>query len=257
MPEANSVYDLPSVEALLRYMHASEGFPVNSTWLKAIKNGNFESWPGLTYNNAAKYCTNSVDTLKGHMVKSSQGVRSTNKKKNQKQNNQKKPSQETIQQQSDTADILLQQKTKEIHIWDQPISKLYTDDCVRFPIRSRSGNEYIMIAYNFDSKTILQSLFVNRKDKHRIRAYNSIMQKLVDRGHHVDIQILDNEVSTEFKKTMMKYWGATYQLVPPNAHRRNIAERAIRAFKAHFLEILAGVDPESPKFMWDNLLVKT
>ena len=100
-----------------------------------------------------------------------------------------------------------------------------------------------MIVYHFDSNTILQAPFVNRKYKHRIRAYNSIIQKQEDRGHHADVQILDNEVSTEFKKTMMKYWGATYQLVPPNAHRRNIAERAIRKFKAHFIEILAGVDP--------------
>ena len=55
----------------------------------------------------------------------------------------------------------------------------------------------------------------------------------------------------------MKDWGDTYQLVPPNVHRRNIAERAIRTFKAHFLEILAGVDPDFPKFMWDNLFVQT
>ena len=54
-PEANNVYDLPSVEAPVRYMHAAAGFPVRSTWLKAIKCGNFNSWPGLTYNNAAKY----------------------------------------------------------------------------------------------------------------------------------------------------------------------------------------------------------
>ena len=48
------------------------------------------------------------------------------------------------------------------------------------------------------------------------------MQKLADRGHHVDIQILDNEVSAEFKKTIKKDWGDTYQLVPPNVHRRKI-----------------------------------
>ena len=83
------------------------------------------------------------------------------------------------------------------------------------------------------------------------------MQKLADRGHHVDTQILDNEVSAEFKKTIKKDWGATYQLVPPNFHRINIAEIPIRTFKAHFLAILAGVDPYSPKYMWDNLLEQT
>ena len=100
-----------------------------------------------------------------------------------------------------------------------------------------------MIAYHCDSNTVLQAPFVNRKDKHRIRAYNSIMNKLTDRGHHVDIQILDNEVSADFNKTTQQDWGAKYQLVPPNVHRRNIVERDITTFKAHFLAILAGVDP--------------
>ena len=83
------------------------------------------------------------------------------------------------------------------------------------------------------------------------------MQKLADRGHHIDIQILDNEVSAEFKKTIQKYWGAKYQLVPPNVHIINTAERAIRTFKSHFLAVLAGVDPYFPKYMWDNLLTQT
>ena len=83
------------------------------------------------------------------------------------------------------------------------------------------------------------------------------MQSLANRGHHVDVQILDNKVSTDFTKTIVEYWCATYQLVPPNVHRINVAERAIRTFKAHFLAILAGVDPNLPKFMCDNLLVQT
>ena len=83
------------------------------------------------------------------------------------------------------------------------------------------------------------------------------MQKLADRGHHVDIQILGNEVSAEFKKTIKNDWGATYQLVLTNVNRRNIAERAIRTSKVHFLAILAGVDPELPKYMWDKPLVQT
>ena len=48
-----------------------------------------------------------------------------------------------------------------------------------------------MIAYHCDSKTIIQAPFFNRKDKQRIIEYNSIMQILADRGHHVDVQILD------------------------------------------------------------------
>ena len=62
------------------------------------------------------------------------------------------------------------------------------------------------------------------------------------------VQILDNEVSTDFKKTIVEKWCATYQLVPPNVHRRNVAERAIHTLKAHFLAMLAGVDTNSPKY---------
>ena len=83
------------------------------------------------------------------------------------------------------------------------------------------------------------------------------MQRLADRGHHVDVQILDNEVSTYLKRTIVEDWCATYQLVSPNVHRRNVAEIAIRTSKAHFLAVLAGVDPNFPKFMWDNRLVQT
>ena len=90
-------------------------------------------------------------------------------------------------------------KTNELHIWDEPIGKLYTDDLGRFPIRSSSGNEYIMIAYHCDLNTIVQSPFANRKIKHRIRACSSIMKRLADRGHKTDVQILDNKVSAEFK----------------------------------------------------------
>jgi len=37
-----STYDLPSVQALVIYFHASAGYPVRDAWLKAIKAGNYE-----------------------------------------------------------------------------------------------------------------------------------------------------------------------------------------------------------------------
>ena len=78
-------------------MHAAAGFSVKYTWLKAIKKGNCESWPGLTYTNEAKYCPHSVETLKVHMVQSLQGMRYTMKNKHQAKNNKKKPIQGTLE----------------------------------------------------------------------------------------------------------------------------------------------------------------
>ena len=70
-------YDLPSVEALVRYFHAAAGCPVRYTWLVAIKAGNYASWPGLTINNARKYCPSANKTILGHLVQGRQGVCST------------------------------------------------------------------------------------------------------------------------------------------------------------------------------------
>ena len=83
------------------------------------------------------------------------------------------------------------------------------------------------------------------------------MSHLADIGHQVDVQMLDNEVSADFKRTIMEYWCATYQLVPPNVHQINIAKRSICTFKAHFLSVMNGLDPTFPKFIWDNLFVQT
>ena len=45
--------------------------------------------------------------------------------------------------------------------------------------------------------------------------------------------------------------------MPPDVHRRNAAECAIRTFKANSLAILAGVDRVSPSSLWDTLLPQT
>ena len=79
-----SAYDLLSVETLIRYFHAAAGFPVRYTWLKAIKSGNFASCPILAYHNSAKAFPITYETLKGHMVRVRQGIRSNKPKPNRK-----------------------------------------------------------------------------------------------------------------------------------------------------------------------------
>ena len=48
-------------------MHAVCGYPVKSTWLKAVKAGNFVGWPLLTEKNVQKYCPLADETAKGHV----------------------------------------------------------------------------------------------------------------------------------------------------------------------------------------------
>ena len=147
--------------------------------------------------------------------------------------------------------------SNELHIQVTPISKLYTDDTGRFPVHARSGNQYIMISYHCGVNLILAEPFASRKDTHRLLEYEKIMQRLSDNKLIVDLQILDNEASAEYKRAIQKKWNANYQLVPPNTHGSNAAECAIRTFKAHFLSILAGVAPDFPRHLLDLLLPQT
>ena len=91
-----------------------------------------------------------------------------------------------------------------------------------------------MVAYHCDANIILTCPFKSRKDQHRLAAYNAIMTRLKRKGLTVDLQIFNNEASAAYKQLIGDEWGAKFQLVPPNIHCRNAAERAIRTFKAHF-----------------------
>ena len=90
---------------MVQYMHAAAVLPVKSTWLKSIIKENFETWPGLTYSNADKYCPHEVDTIKGHMVKYSKVVRPTKKKKDNSKGNKKAPNQATLEGKIEEEDI--------------------------------------------------------------------------------------------------------------------------------------------------------
>ena len=67
------------------------------------------------------------------------------------------------------------------------------------------------------------------------------------------MHILDNKCSAKFKERI-KSNNMQYQLVPPHDHRRNIAEKAIQVFKAHFISILCGADKSFPLHLWNRLL---
>ena len=66
------------------------------------------------------------------------------------------------------------------------------------------------------------------------------------------IHILDNEASEAYKAEIKK--NCTIQLVPPDNHRRNLAEQEIQTFKNYFKAVIAGVDDNFPMNLWDQLL---
>ena len=146
-PATLTAHELPSVGSVVRYLHAARAFPVKSTLLAAIKSGNYASWLGLTYANANKYFPVPIETLQVNLNQSRQGARST------------KPKPDRVPRPPKT-------KSKELYITTETISKLYTDDMGRFPVRFRSGNSLLMLSYHVDTNVILVEPFKYRHDRH-------------------------------------------------------------------------------------------
>jgi hypothetical protein len=64
---------------------------------------------------------------------------------------------------------------------------------------------------------------------------------------------LDNEASTALKE-FNRSEQVDYQLVPPQVHRRNAAERAIRTWKNHLIAGICSIDTAFPLHLWDRIL---
>jgi hypothetical protein len=210
--------------------------------LDTIQARNCDTFDGLTYSNVARYCPNANKTILGHLAQQRQNVRSTKPKL---------PTPLAPPALLPTAPSPTDVPSNQVFITVQPLSRLYTDDTGRFPVRAHLGNQYIMIAFHTDGNLILQQAFKFRSDCHHIAAYNAIMTCLAARDLLVDLQILDNKASVAYKEDITFKWNARFQLVPPEMHSQNWAECAICMFKDHFLAILAGADSTFPPYLWD------
>jgi antitoxin (DNA-binding transcriptional repressor) of toxin-antitoxin stability system len=167
---ANSVYDLPSVEQAIKWMHAVCGYPIKSTWIKAVKAGNFVGWPLLTEKNIAKYYPETYETPKGHMNQMRKNVRST------------KPKQQPLEV-CNTAASLKGQKVQDVFVKTYDVREtIFSDQTGKLPTQSQRGNKYIMVMVEIDSNAILVEPMKSRNDGKMIRAYDVLVQRLKNAG---------------------------------------------------------------------------
>ena len=228
---------------LAQYLHAACWSPPISTFVRAIKNGNFISWPGLTPQLITKHLSASIATAKGHLDQESKNLQSTKIQiKTEEDNTDSNPPQNT---KTHNCFALL----SEFH----DLKKAYLDLPGKFPTKSSRGNQYFLIVYDYDSNAILAKTLKSRQAAEIRNAWQEILKILEKGGNTPEIFIMDNEASNELKKAMAKH-KIQYQLVPPDMHRRNAAERAIRVWKNHFVTGLCLVDPNFPKQEWDRLV---
>jgi hypothetical protein len=75
--EAHIVYECTNKRDLVRFFHAADFSPVQDTWLKAIRAGNFATWPGLTKDLVRTHLPKEIATVKGHLSQRRKNLRST------------------------------------------------------------------------------------------------------------------------------------------------------------------------------------
>ena len=226
---------------LARYLHGCAFSPVISTFKTAIGKGNFVTWPGIDSINFKKLVGPTVPTSKGHLDQERQGLQST--KTNIKLENAHADA---------FPDKDIKSRTYGITITELK-NVAYSDLTGQFPHVSSRGNKYLLTIYNHDANAILASSLKTRQAKEIATVWERKHLQLTKHGHTVQYYIMDNECSQDLQRALVNN-DLDYQLVPPNQHRRNAAERAIRTFKNHLLAGLATCDPKFLIHEWDQLL---
>jgi hypothetical protein len=238
--QCNNAHDNSNQKDLIYYLHAACFSPVKSTWITAIKNGNFTSWPGLTEHAVENHLSKSTSTTKVHLNQQRQNARTTKIKEPK-----------AIVTEPDLDQGI---KTQFVYAATIDAGQIYSDQTGRFPVVSSKGNKYIMILYDYDSNAILAQTIKYRTAPELLKAFQVIEQELVARGLKPKVMKLYN-VASKLLKTYLHQQDITFQLVPPYIHRQNSAERAIRSFKDHLIAELCSTDKLFPMHLWDRLLL--
>jgi len=237
--KANIILPYKPLGDAIKFMHAACFSPCVSTWCQAIDAGYFSTWPGLTSKRVRQFIPqNTIPTVKGHLTQEKQHLRSTQIKANN-----------AIETNNDAYVTIESARPT-----DLLNNKSYSDLTGRFPQRSNRGNQYIFILYDTNSNHIFAEPIKDRTSTHIEQAYKKISGKLKSVGIKPALHILDNEASSSYSKLIQNHGDTIIQFVPPNVHRRNIAERAIRTFKAHFIAGLCSTHKHFPLTLWDRLI---
>ena len=113
---------------------------MKSTWLKAIKNEQFVTWPGINTIDVARYLAPTIATAKGHLDRKQKNINSTQK--------------ETEEEKLDMTPSP-EEKNEDVFIAFLAADNnrtVYTGLTVNFTLTSISGHKYVMLLYHYDSK---------------------------------------------------------------------------------------------------------
>ena len=242
---------------LVAFAHATLFSPALSTLKQALDRGYLPNFVGLTAKALTKHPPHSVAMIKGHLDQARKNQRST------KQTKPKSlvppppdlvlPTLDDIFPASDPDNARTHTCYAAVVDPSEVSGQIHSDQTGKFVVASSSGNNYVLVVYDYDSNAILVEPMRSRTGPCILAAFKVIHARLVAAGLRPQFQRLDNECSAPLK-AFMKDETIDFQLAPPRIHRRNAAERAIRTFKNHFIAGLCSVDKNFPLHLWDKLL---
>ena len=142
-------------------------------WIKAIRNGNYDTWPLINLKNVNKHFPESKETQYGHMWGQQQGVQSTKPKPGTLKEQQKiknkdteTPSKSAPQQEQALELPEPEQNDIMIKTHESKTNTLYTNQMGKFPHVLSKGNRYQMIAHHTDTtSTRVEPMKIVPKEK--------------------------------------------------------------------------------------------
>ena len=112
---------------------------------------------------------------------------------------------------------------------DTVTGTIYTDLPGRFPVQSVRNMQYIFVCYVYEANSILVKPMKSRTDESYVEAYKEMYEELEANGFKPTLNVTDNECSKAVQNYITSQ-NVNYQLVEPDSHQANAAERAIQTF---------------------------
>ena len=263
---ASIAYSIKCVPKLIRYLHASAGFPVKEMWIAAIAKGWYITWPGLTIERVYKYLEPSEHTTMGHMKKIQMKIRPTSKTTVPYQHDVSIDSpiptytpimQPTYNQPPHSVVysvvvkvIPTEELTKKL------TNRIAINQAGRYPVTSFEGHKYVTVMVDVDTGYINAAVFSSQKASQLVLGFQECYKELKSKGIIAQVVRLDNEIPKHMIAGFKKE-GLDYQLAGPWDHRVVDAERAICIFKNHFIAIRSGTHRAFPQKGWSHLIRHT
>ena len=233
----------------VKFSHATFGSPPVSTFIRAITKGYLGSWPRLTARMVRQNTPNPVATHIGHLDRNRQGQRSTHPQ----------PTHPLPTMPFDSSELDTDVSSPPPDDWTQAVftqlvnlcDRNHSDSTGRFPVVSSQGNQYILVSV-FNNYVHVEPMASRSADSY-VKAYKATFAFFRHLKHHIAVQRLDNETSSQLED-FFRTENVAVEYAPAQNHRTVRAERAIRDAKNHIISTLATAHPSFPLELWDRLL---